>query len=345
MAAHLLEQCELASQRGFVDGGTERAEVVVVAYSAELPALAVEEEALVGHELYGAYTEACHVFVNLAPVLDQRGHGIVEGRAFGTPQRGISDREVLFEAGGASLGPVGKRDCPALGVADLGAYPVGSVGRDLDVHRGLFPAHGGRGHLRAPDRHVHLVSHNHMDVPVQTRSGIPARGFREIVEPHCQHVVAPVGIHVFGNVIVEGHIAVGPVADELSVEVDLRAAHRAVEEYLDAFPGRIVRDVEAYPVPACSGVGETSGASGLEGGLRLVVLCYRHDLGVVAGVEGAVNGPVVGNGDVLPAAVVEVAAAEISVGASESPAFLKQEFLPRALSECERRREQQRHDA
>ena len=318
---------------------------MVVADSLELPALPVEEEALVGYQLDAAYAEAGHIFVDLASVLADGCHSIVEGGVFGAPELRFHDRDVLHEAEVRPFGSGGPGDRTAFGVAYLGAYSVSPFDGDLDVDEGLLAAYRRGGHLCAPYRNMHLVGDNDMDIPVEAGAGIPAGGFRKIVEPYRQHIVAAVGVHIIGDVIVEGDIAVGPVAHELPVEEHLGAAHGSVEEYLDALVGRVVGNVEADPVPAGTGVGEPSGASGLERGFGLVVLGDGDHLGVVAGVERPVYGPVVGHGHALPAAVVEVAGGEVSVSAGEPPPFLEQEFLPGALCECERRREQQRCDA
>ena len=210
---------------------------MVVADSLELPALSVEEEALVGYQLDAAYAETGHIFVDLASVLADGCHGMVEGGILRAPELGVRDRDVLHEAVVRPFGRGGLRDRPSFGVAYLGAYSVGSFNGDLDVDEGLLAAYRRSGHLRAPYRHMHLVGDYYVDIPVEAGAGIPAGGFRQIVEPHGQHVVAAVGVHIFGDVIVEGDIAVGPVAHELPVEEHLGAAHGSVEEYLDALVG------------------------------------------------------------------------------------------------------------
>ncbi len=68
VGAHVLEQFKLMAQGRAVDGGSERAEVVVVAHALEFDRLAVEEESLFGYVLYGAYAESGIIAVNLAPV-------------------------------------------------------------------------------------------------------------------------------------------------------------------------------------------------------------------------------------------------------------------------------------
>ena len=62
IATHVLEQRQLAAE------GTQRAEVVMVAHALELAVLAVEEEALVGHQLDASDAEAGDVLVHLTAV-------------------------------------------------------------------------------------------------------------------------------------------------------------------------------------------------------------------------------------------------------------------------------------
>ena len=68
VAAHILEQRQLAAKGGHIDGGTQRAEVVMITYSLKLAMLAVEEEALVGHKFDASDAEAGDVFVHLTAV-------------------------------------------------------------------------------------------------------------------------------------------------------------------------------------------------------------------------------------------------------------------------------------
>ena len=58
VAAHILEDGQLASDGSLVDCRSERAEIVMEAYSAELAAFSVEEEALVGTDLYCPESES-----------------------------------------------------------------------------------------------------------------------------------------------------------------------------------------------------------------------------------------------------------------------------------------------
>ena len=68
VATHVLEQRQLAAEGSHIDGSTQRTKVVMVAHALELAVLSVEEEALVGHQLDAADTEAGDVFVHLTAV-------------------------------------------------------------------------------------------------------------------------------------------------------------------------------------------------------------------------------------------------------------------------------------
>ena len=63
VAAHILQDGELAADGRLVDCCSKGTEVVMEADSAELPVLSVEEEALVRADLDGSETEACGHFV------------------------------------------------------------------------------------------------------------------------------------------------------------------------------------------------------------------------------------------------------------------------------------------
>ena len=66
--ADVFEQRQLAAEGSHIDGGTQRTKVVMVAHALKLAVLAVEEEALVGHQLDASDTEAGDVFVHLTAV-------------------------------------------------------------------------------------------------------------------------------------------------------------------------------------------------------------------------------------------------------------------------------------
>ena len=63
VAAHVFQDVQLAAQGGFVDGGTQRAQVVVHAYSLKLCPFAVQVEAFLRNDFNGADAEPGGIFV------------------------------------------------------------------------------------------------------------------------------------------------------------------------------------------------------------------------------------------------------------------------------------------
>ena len=68
VAPHVLKQRQLAAESSHIDGGTQRAEVVMVAHTLKFAVLAVEEEALVGHQFDASDAETGDVLVHLTAV-------------------------------------------------------------------------------------------------------------------------------------------------------------------------------------------------------------------------------------------------------------------------------------
>ncbi len=75
IASHVAEHLQLPLQGADVDGGAQRAEVVMIADAIELEMLAVDEEAGVGVILEGADAERGFIGVDDLAVLRDRGDG------------------------------------------------------------------------------------------------------------------------------------------------------------------------------------------------------------------------------------------------------------------------------
>lgn len=97
VATHLPEECQLAADGRAIDRCTERAEVVVQAYAAELASLAVQEEALVGPQLDGADAETGRMAVGLRITAVDHRLGRVKGGRLGRPQLRLLNGEVLLD--------------------------------------------------------------------------------------------------------------------------------------------------------------------------------------------------------------------------------------------------------
>ena len=78
IAAHVLEHGQLVADGVLIDGRPQRTEVMMQAHALELAQFAIEEEALVGHELHRAYAEDRLVLVHLAPVYIKAGGCSIE---------------------------------------------------------------------------------------------------------------------------------------------------------------------------------------------------------------------------------------------------------------------------
>ena len=146
----------------------------------------------------------------------------------------------------------------------------------------------GRGDEGAPGGDVDVAGGDEADLAVDAGAGVPAGGgLLRVVDADGDDVFA--GVEVGGEVVVEADVAVGAVAEEFAVAVDVGVGHDAVEGDEGAAGwGRASARVEGLAVPADAGGEEASGAA--TGGVFF---------------DGAGDGPVVGEGDGLPGGVVE----------------------------------------
>ena len=102
----------------------------------------------------------------------------------------------------------------------------------------------------------------------------------------------------------ESVVPVGPIAYVAAIYIDMRFGHGTVEDEL----GIIIagRDGELCAVPAFANPRQTARTSGLLGGFLLTVLLDADYLFVDILIERALDGPIVWDGDLLPAGIVEV---------------------------------------
>ena len=97
IAAHILQKVELMPKGGNIDGGAERAEVMMVADALELAALTVEIESLFRYELYGADAETGLVDILKAAAVINPCDGGVESRRLRGPQLRILHNQILHK--------------------------------------------------------------------------------------------------------------------------------------------------------------------------------------------------------------------------------------------------------
>ena len=321
VAAHFFQQGQLVAQGGLIDGGAERAKVVVVAHALDLAPLAVEIEALVGNQREGADAEAGLVLVQHGLVIrvQQPGLGAVEDGMFRRP--GLRDgdahllrhRAVCLLVQSDAIASVGSPD----GCSHPHAFPESRY-LEFQLHRRLFGRQFCRPDARAPNGDMGFVGLDQVHVAVEAGAGVPARAVGQVFEADFQQVVLAVGVHERCHVGVEGVVAVGPFGHVPAVDAHLRLAHGAVEEQgHGVFSGLEVRHVKASAVPAFPHIRQAAGAAGMFGDAGFEVLGHLHGLEVVVAVEGAFDGPVVRHGHLRPCLAV---AAEFPLG--------QQGFLP-----------------
>ena len=333
VAAHILEDADLAADTGLVGDTAQRAQVVVIAHPFELQRFAVKEEAFALAHLDGADTEGGGIFVfQFVALIDLRNRGVEVG-CLGTPHGRIFNDKLLLEGvvvevvAAHALGHQGL----AAGVDNRGLdhivahrFPLRHLPRSFLLDLGIAVVQVGGDDLRTPHRHMSLVGHQQMHVAVEAGSGIPARALGEVLEPYGQRV-ALARTQVGRGVEKEGVVSVGPVASLLSVDVDPGVAHGAVEYQRILFALDRLGHVERTAVPAGTHEGQTARAAGMLHGLFLAVLDDSRVLLVVIDTEGSVDGPVVGNADRLPLRVVELRILELRVVfAGEFPPLLQQ---------------------
>ena len=309
IAAHVFQQRELAAQGCLVDGGSQRTQVMVVAYALEFAGLAIEHKALVRHDGHRADAEACGVFVNqLFPFIDL-GHGFVERGSLGCPELWMAHQEVLFQVHSLVHPPQMLLACHLFAVRvqdvcyDAHVLSVGSRQGGGQLHRGVFLAHVGGRDMRSPGGHVDFIGHHHSYVSVESRPGIPAGRLRLVFQPHGQRVWLAVFVQAVCHVLVKGVVSIGPLAYFLSVHVYAGFAHGSVKLQCHPFSGG---RGERGAIPSHAYVGQSSRPAGLHGGLCLEVLRDGHVLQVVVPAERTIDGPVVRDGHLLPFPVVKV---------------------------------------
>src|SRR5258705_8990211 len=93
---------------------------------------------------------------------------------------------------------------------------------------------------------------------VDAGTGVPAgRGLLRVVDADGDDVFA--GVEVRGEVVVEADVAVGAVAEEFAVAVDVGVGHDAVEGDVGAFRGVEFWQRESLAIPGDAGGEEASG--------------------------------------------------------------------------------------
>lgn len=85
IATHVFQDADLAADGSIVDGGAQRAEVVMVADALKDSPLAVQEKAFVRYNLDRADTERSRVDILQAVAFVQAGFCLIQSRHFRRP--------------------------------------------------------------------------------------------------------------------------------------------------------------------------------------------------------------------------------------------------------------------
>src|SRR5581483_5543945 len=134
------------------------------------------------------------------------------------------------------------------------------------------------------------IGNDQPDVPVDSRSGIPARSrLAAVVGAHGQNVRwRRTGLKVPRELVAETDIAVRPLAQVEAVDPDVAIGHHSVEFDEDPLTGSTCRQGEMLAVPAHAGRQKPAGPA------SWIFL-----------VEGSFDAPIVRDVDGTPAGVVE----------------------------------------
>ncbi len=306
--AELLEGLQAPFPGADRDGGAECAGVAMKADPFDFEVTAVEPKAGIRVEVEFADTERNGLFVKAGNL----HYGAVERAVVEVPELRGADSN-LFAEGGDAL----RRNVLELGGAGRGGSAVGREDGDfyLDLatcgrlvgHFGLHPDRGGGGcgDERGPRLKMNRGGREQAHVAVNAGAGIPAGGGllrvigadREQVRPGCAEV------QVTGQIVPEGHVAVGPLAEMEAVDPNVAVGHHAIEFDGNTPRGIVCRQGESFAIPADAGREECARAAG---GILLV--------------ERAFDGPVVRNVEPAPGTVHEIGLLGAgSIGFEEPP--------------------------
>ena len=202
-------------------------------------------------------------------------HGQRDGLLAGAAHRGLCTRHL------AALG---------IGHDDLGGNAQCGFACGFDVHLNgglrlgdFLQSVGG-----TPLRQMRGGRLDEPDVAVDARARVPARvGIPRVVDAHGQHVVLARLVQVGSHVVEKRGVAVGSAAQQVAVQIDLRAVVDAFEVDEDSLTLVLPRrEGKMFPVPA-DAAGQIACAGGQLG---------RHD---------TLGRPVVGKREAAPLRVVE----------------------------------------
>ena len=232
VAAHVLHRADLANERRLVDSGAQGSEVVVQAHALDLARHAVELETVILCHTHGAYAHLLTCLVDDLLVAVETCHERVEIRLLGRPQLRILDIEAEH---GVTLGIEVAITllCHHLAVGTKeqclhGERLVHTLNVAAHAHHGFAVANALCAEPAAPRVEMSLIGggdKRHRTIQAATR--IPSRALLAVVQAHADLVFS--FLKIGACVDTEGVIAIGPMACQLAVDVDMRVGHGAVK--------------------------------------------------------------------------------------------------------------------
>ena len=138
-----------------------------------------------------------------------------------------------------------------------------------------------------------ILRENHMDIPVQAGTRIPAGRLRQVLKTHCKSILT--GLYKVCHITMEGIVTIRPETCFLSVHPHPSLAHGTIEK--EGHPLSL-RDIEAAAIPSASHIRETTGTTGHD--RRIVIVGLEIDIAA----ERSVDCPVMWDGDIFPRRIV-----------------------------------------
>ena len=185
------------------------------------------------------------------------------------------------------------------------------------THGSILVRHVRGGKLSAPHRNAYRFGRQQADIPVQPRTGIPARRLRFVLQPHGKRIGFSVLIYIRCDIAMERVIAERPEAGFLPVDIDTGFAHGSVKNQCSLFAGG---NGKGGAIPAYAYIRQSARASGLYRSLFFEILRDGYFLQIVVTVERSVNGPIVRHGYRLPLLIV--------ISRMSSSGYISPEELP-----------------
>ena len=257
VAAHLLHHLNLSDEGRLVDGSAKRSEVVVQTDALDLASDTVELEAALLRYADGADAELLADLVEGLTVLHILDVRRVEIRCLRRPEIGVADGEGEFRVLAVVVGfDVLMSDELALGIAQLHLegliVVVGVAAAHCHLQRGLAVAEVCGAYEGLPGVYPVLTRYDELHGAVDASARIPTRTLLHVLQIHFEQVVAR--LHRGCQIHAEGIVAVGPVADLLTVQADGGLCHRTVEHEFGMLT--VVRDRDDTLVVAFADPGQ-----------------------------------------------------------------------------------------